>query len=122
MVALAEAERLAKLDEAKAAARTITTEDDLNRAIAAEEAAKAADEAARAVIVAPLPEVARVAGMRGKRTPIVTVLDLNQTYAAMPWLVRLELNKSELNSRIVEGMTVPGLKIEWQDVTSFAKS
>lgn len=121
-VALAEAERLAKLDEAKAAAKSMQDEAGLAKAIEAEAAAKAADEAARAVIVAPLPEVAKAAGMRGRRVPTVTVLDLHQVYAHDRSLVRLELNRAAFNTKVVEGITVPGLEIRWEDQTSFQKA
>lgn len=118
---VAEAERYRLECEANARKQEQAMQDEagLQRAIAAEQAAKEADEQARAAIVQPLPTVDKARGTMVKKKPIIKVVDIHAVYKHSHSLVRLELNLSALNEIIYEGVEIPGVKIEWETQVVF---
>ncbi len=118
-IAKLEAERIALEKQAQSAAGTIQSESDLNRAIEAEKAALEANQAARQAIVAPLPEMNKARGAATRRVLKWEVVDLNALYKARPELCRIEAKASAINATCVPEMAVPGLRLWWEDATSF---
>ncbi len=118
--------------EAKAAelAAKANTEKQLDKAIAAETVAIAKNEQVMAAVMAPPPVVARASGQQFKKVVRYEVTDLKKLYAARPELCNLEIKPSAVNATCMpfgnatfdqpDTEQVPGLKLWWENKTTFS--
>lgn len=120
-IARLESERLAREEEARKAASTMTTEAQLNAAIAAEAAERAVAAQRQAVIVAPMPAPMKSGGAATRQVMVYEVTDIHALYKARPELCTLEAKASAIRATCVPEMQVPGLKMWWEDRTTIRK-
>jgi hypothetical protein len=113
-IARLEAERKKAEDDARVMQAAMVSDKDLEEAIAAEAAAKKAQEDAYNRIAAPLPEAQKATGAATRKEMCYEVLDVHALYRARPELVRLEANAAAIRATVVVGMVVPGLRI-WEE-------
>ena len=114
MAIKAQAER-----DARQAQASMTSEQDLERAVQAEADAKQAAEAAYATILAPQPQAARAVGMALKTKLCWECEDVHKLYAAARHLVRLEPNKSAIQACVTATMKIDGLRVWEETQTQF---
>jgi hypothetical protein len=114
----AESKRLAAEEAARLAAERVNTPRQLDAAIVKEEAARAAQDAAQAILAAPLPTVSKAAGASVRKVLKWELVDINELYKARPELCKIEAKASAIQATCVPEMPVPGLKLWWENQTS----
>jgi len=124
--AKAERERQALEEKARQAAIKAAATgkaNDEKKAAAVQAAAEAAEQAAQATMVLPLPEKARDTGMSVKRVLKWEVTDIRALAAARPDLVKMEPKGSAIQAVCIPEMPnkPPGLKLWWENTTVFSK-
>ena len=118
-----------ELEAQRVAAETKAREvDDPQAQVEAEQEAHQAQEAARAVITAPLPKAHKAPGSVMRREMCYEVVDLKKIYASKPELCKLAISAAAVKALVFPGdnateqhpdMSVPGLKLWWKDRTIF---
>lgn len=116
----AERERIAAEEAARKAAQRMQTEAGMGKALAAEEKAIAATAKVNAIVMAPLPKVNRASGQSMRKKLCYEVLDIKKIYAARPELCTLEIKASAVQACCVPEAPVPGLRLYWQNVSTFS--
>jgi hypothetical protein len=114
----AESERIAAEEAARKAAERVNTPRQLDSAIAKEEAAKAAQDAAQAILAAHLPTISKATGASVRKVLKWELLDINALYKARPELCKIEAKGSAIQATCVPEMPVPGLRLWWENQTS----
>ncbi len=125
-----EIQRLEKLRiEAEMKARKAADKGDEAKALAAEQKAYHATEAANAAIMAPVPKVSTARGSFSRRTLKYRVTDIHLLYSKRPELCKIEEKASAINSTCFakeiatidkpDLESVPGLALWWHDSTPF---
>lgn len=121
--ALAEAERvrLAAEDAARKAASRMTTDAGMEKALAAEQKAAAAEQAVQTIIAAPMPSVERARGQTFGKDLKWEVTDLMALVKSRPDLCKIEPKASAINSSCVPEMPnpPPGLRLWWEPRSTF---
>lgn len=114
-------EEKARLAAIKAAATGRANDE--KKAAAIQAAAEAAELAAQASVMVPLPEKAKDTGMSVKRILKWEVTDIRALAAARPDLVRMEPKGAAIQAVCIPEMPnlPPGLKLWWENTTVFSK-
>jgi len=114
------AERIAAEEAAAKAAQKVNTDGQLAKAIEKEAVAFQAAEKVQEVIRAPLPEVSRAKGERFTKKLRHEVTDIKAVYAARPELCKIEIKPAAVQATCVPEMPVPGLKLWWEESTTYS--
>ncbi len=115
-----EAEARAAQEAASVApAGAVDDEEASNREQAAKREAEALAAQQRAVIVAPAPELVKARGQRMQRVLRYEVLDIRAVYAARPELCSVEIKPAAVLATCDPALPVPGLKLWWEEKTTF---
>lgn len=125
--AKAEQERVEAEQKAAAAARKLADDEskrNVNAVAKAEVKVIAAEEKVQAIIAAPPPEVARVAGQKVRKTLKYEVTDINALVKARPELCKIEAKASAINATCTPEMPnpPPGLRLWWEESTTYGAS
>jgi len=117
----AEAKRVAAEEAAQKAAEKVNTQGQLDRAIVKEKVAQEAAWAVQAVLSAPVPTVNKAKGASLRKVLKWEVTDIYALVKARPDLCKIEAKGSAIQSTLVpESPNLPpGLRLWWEDATSF---
>lgn len=107
-------ERLAAEEKARKLAEKAETPKQEDAAEEAAAAAFLAEQQVQAAIIAPLPQVAKAAGMSTRKVMRWEVTDINALVKARPDLCKIEAKGSAILAVCVPEVPVPGLKLWWE--------